>query len=290
MKKWSISFFFLFFIYIFNISGISYAATVGNPLDLDVPKRSALLREEAIGEALDEYEQVVKIKASLDLEMVFSKDLDSSTEIEKAEIEGQWAMAKFGITLFNRIEPYVKLGISNLEAKWKQNSTHDIRVQTDSGLAWGVGIKGIIWEFDNFWDIRITGDAQYRTTEPDVNETSANSVGISDTGADFKIEEWQASILLSKKFELPLKLQSVYIVPYTGMTICDSIVDIKFRDANETGAYTTDYNIFEANNDSIYGFVLGCDILPTLTSSFMYSMELRLLDETALTLGGTMKF
>ena len=38
----------------------SFAATVGNPLDLDIPERSAILREQAVNQAMDEYEQPPK--------------------------------------------------------------------------------------------------------------------------------------------------------------------------------------------------------------------------------------
>jgi len=43
---------------------------VGNPLDLDLPPRSAALREDAMDRALDDYEQVFNIKAAADLEFL----------------------------------------------------------------------------------------------------------------------------------------------------------------------------------------------------------------------------
>lgn len=274
--------FLLIFGAIFNTGVLAFAATVGNPLDLDIPGHSAILRQEAMDEALDEYEQIVKIKAALDLEFVFDKDLDCTG----AEMKGQWFMFKVGTTIFNRVEPYIKLGTSNLQVKWKQ-STQEIEVEADSGFALGGGVKGVIWDFEDFWDIRLTGDLQYRTTEPDVSEISLDGSTINDSGADFKIDEWQVALVLSKKFELPLKWQNVYIVPYTGVTISDSNVDVKFTDPNNP---TADYTLSDANNESIYGFVLGCDIMPSLRDSFIYSMELRFVNEFALTLGGAMKF
>ncbi|MFC1623720.1 hypothetical protein ACFL28_00150 [Candidatus Omnitrophota bacterium] len=269
-----------------------FAATVGNPLDLDIPSRSFILRQDVIDETLDEYEKTVKIKAALDTEIIFDRDLNTRTQLATgqmsgAELEGMWYMLKLGTTFFNRIEPYIKVGTSNLEVKWKQG-TEEIVVEADYGFAWGGGIKGIIWEFDD-WGIRLTGDAQYRTSEPDVKDVSrgGGDITVSDIGADFRIEEWQAALVLSKKFELPLKWQSIYLVPYTGMTVSDSTVDVEFTDPNAPG---TVYSLFDANNDELYGFLMGCDIMSSLKSSFVYSVEARLANEVALTLGGAMKF
>ena len=269
---------------IFVIRDFSYAATVGNSLDLDLPPRSALLREEVIEDAMDEYEQIIKIKAALDLEFIFDKDLHASFEMQGAEIKGQWQMFKLGTTIFNRVEPYIKIGTSELEVEWSQGA-RTIEVDADPGFAWGAGVKGVIWEFEDL-GLRLTGDAQYRTTEPDVGDISLASSSVVDTGADFNIKEWQVSFLLSKKFELPLKWQSIYIVPYTGLSMSDSTVDVSFVNAGDVA----DYSLFDASNDELYGFILGCDIMPSLSSSFAYSMEVRLLSETSLTLGGAMKF
>lgn len=284
MKKACILLLILIIASIFVIGDFSYAATVGNSLDLDLPPRSALLREEVIEDAMDEYEQIIKIKAALDLEFIFDKDLHTSYEMQGAEIKGQWHMFKLGTTIFNRVEPYIKIGTSELEVEWNQGP-RNIEVEADSGFAWGAGIKGVIWEFEDL-GLRLTGDAQYRTTEPDVGDISVSSTSVTDTGADFKIKEWQASLLVSRKFEVPLKWQSIYIVPYTGLSISDSTVDVSFVRAGDAA----DYSLFDANNDELYGFILGCDIMPSLSSSLAYSMEVRLLSETSLTLGGAMKF
>ena len=62
---------------------------------------------------------------------------------------------------------------------------------------------------------------------------------------------------------------------------------ISFKNPDDT---TQDWTLYDANNDSMFGFFLGCDIMPTLSSSFIYSIEVRLINEMALTLGGAMKF
>jgi hypothetical protein len=158
-----------------------------------------------------------------------------------------------------------------------------MEVDAKESLAWGGGLKANIFEFQG---IRLTGDAQYRTTDSDVSTISINQTSVNDSGK-FVVDEWQAGLFLSKKFEIPLKMQSIYAVPYTGLVYADSNVDVSFSNPNNP---TGDYSLFDANNKKSYGFVLGCDIVPSLRSAFIYSIELRLVDEVALSLGGNMKF
>jgi len=285
MKKAYILFFLLVSIFLIDSRKEGFTATTGNPLDLDVPKQSAILRQDVIDDTLDECEQKVKIKSSLDIEFVLDKDLNTNPDITGAEMEGRWVMVKLGTTLFNRVEPYIKIGNSNLELRWKQGS-QEIKVDSGAGFAWGAGLKGIICEFEDS-GIRLTGDVQYRTTEPDVDKCSIDKNAVKDTGADFDVYELQASLVLSKKLEIPLKWQSIYMVPYIGATFSDSTIDAKFRDPNNPQA---DYTLFNANNQKRGGLVIGCDIVPSLKSAFIYSIEARLFNETALSLGGAMKF
>ncbi|MBU1146740.1 MAG: hypothetical protein KKD11_00100 [Candidatus Omnitrophica bacterium] len=271
---------------IFVSSGLVFAATVGNSLDLDVPNVSAILKQTAVDQALDDYEQMIKIKASLDMEFLFDKDLNGPNEVAGAELKGEWNMVKLGVTIFDRVEPYIKIGAARLDAKWRQNSAWDIEVASDQGFAWGGGIKGIIWDFDD-QGLRLTGDVQCRIADLDASDIERGGVSITDTGADFKVEEWQAAIALSKKYELPLKWQNIYLVPYTGLTFSDSTVDVSFKNPDDPAQ---DWTLYDANNESMFGFFLGCDIMPTISSSFIYSIEVRLVNEMALTLGGAMKF
>jgi len=274
------------FVLTFLLISAVHAATVGNPADLDLPPRSAMLRQQAVDQSLDEYEETVKVKAAMDIELLFDKDLNTTSEVSSAEMKGEYYMLKLATTLFNRVEPYIKVGSSNLEVTWRQGP-QDLLVETDPGLAWGGGVKAVLWEFEDL-GLRLTGDAQYRYTEPDVNHCSIDGVGRNTQGSTFEIEEWQASLLVSKKLEIPLRWgNSVYLAPYTGVTFSDSNVDVKIIDQTNPAA---DYTLFKANNDSVFGFVGGLDILPSLKSSYVYNIEVRLGNETALSLGGAMKF
>ena len=299
MKKSFILLLYVIWVIFIMTGEMAFAATVGNPIDIDIPSRSILLRQQIIDETLDEYEESVVVKTGVDFEVVFNKDLKAPAEVRLGklnapEMEGQWNMAKLGITLFNRVEPYVKLGTSRLEVKWSQgngsvtDAVDVIEVETDYGFAWGWGIKGVLFELDDL-GLRLTGDAQYRAADLDVDDISRAGSGIStsNAGAEFDVEEWQFSIALSKKFQLPLRWQDIYIVPYTGLTLSDSVVDVSFRD---TGPPSELLSLFDAGNDSKLGMFLGLDILTDLKSAFLFNIEARFLNEYALSLGATTKF
>ncbi len=59
MKKRCLCLFLILTILIYR--GLAFASTVGNPLDLDLPPRSAALREDAMDRALDDLRKVCKI-------------------------------------------------------------------------------------------------------------------------------------------------------------------------------------------------------------------------------------
>lgn len=269
------------FVLILGISGSCFAATVGNPLDIDLPENSAYLRAHIIKQTLDEYEKVA-VKGGLEIELIFNKDLKGSeAEVKNAELEGQYYMVKLSTTLYNRIEPYIKVGTSDLEVKWDYG-TNNVKVEADTGLAWGFGAKAILYELKDY-GIRLTLDAQYRTTDPGVDRAKLNGSAVTATQTRFEVKELQASLLASKKYIFPVGLKDVYFVPYAGVTYSDSEVDVSF---NSSGLY----DLYIAGNDNNIGMVLGVDILPSLLSSFLFCLELRLINETALTIGGSIKF
>lgn len=277
MQKISIA----IFVLIFGFSGTCLAATVGNPLDIDLPENSAYLRSHVIKQTLDEYEKVA-VKGGLDIELIFNKDLKGSeAEVENAELEGQYYMVKLSTNLYNKIEPYIKIGTSVLEVKWDYGADK-VKVEASSGLAWGIGAKALLYEFKNY-GIRLTLDAQYRNTDPGVDKAKVNGAAVSATSTRFEVKEWQASLLASKKFIVPIGLKDVYFVPYGGLTYSDSEVDVSFTSGGL-------YDLYYAGNDNNIGIVLGVDVLPSLLSSFLFCLELRLINETALTIGGSVKF
>lgn len=267
-------------------TGTSFALTVGGQADMSVPEASFFSKERAVEDTLDSYESEVKMKTSFDVEFIFNKRLATSSEDTNAKIEGQNVNLKFSMNYSNVLEPYVKIGTSNLRVKWEQNGKNVI-VDAKPGLVLGGGLKAKLWQFPTT-GIKLTLDGQYKDTQLDFDtaKIGGSTSTASATNETFYIKEWQISLLASKKFIFPMGIQDCYTVPYMGVTYSDSDVNVHFTQSTSGLLYSTYY----ASNKDVLGLVFGCDIIPSLSSWYLYSFELRLINETAFTLSGTMKF
>ncbi|MFH1854190.1 MAG: hypothetical protein ABH815_02635 [Candidatus Omnitrophota bacterium] len=270
----------LFFIcFVLAITQPCLAATVGGP-DISIPEESLYLKQKAVDEALDIYEYNMNIKASIDMEFITEKKLHASSEVTQAKIEGQNFVLKVSNNFNNVFEPYIKLGTCTLKISWNQND-ESVSVETEPGLVFGGGVKAKLWESENY-KIKLTLDGQYRKIKAGVDKISIASA----VDENFEIDEWQLSLLASKKYVLPLGLSDYYIVPYGGLIFTRTDVDVSFTQST-TGLLYSTYN---ANSKSEIGIVMGLDMMPSLSSWYLINFELRLVNETAFTLGGTLKF
>lgn len=296
MKKLIMTLLFLGF------AATSLAATVGSP-ELNIPAEPGYSsQEEEDPFKADPYllyleqkqkkeghyidKDILNLKTSLEMEFISERKLSTSSEVTNAKMEGQVYMFKIANNIQNIFEPYVKLGLSELKVKWTQNS-NSVSVETNSGFVWGAGVKAKIWELKDY-KVKLTLDGQYRKYDLDINESrlGGSSSIASAKNEVFEIEEWQTSLLVSKKLVLPVGTKDYYIAPYTGLTFSSINVDVYFQQST-SGA---DYSTYHANDKDQVGVVLGCDIMQSRSSRSSLNLEVRLRNETAFTLGGTMRF
>ena len=272
-------------LFILSISASALAATVGSP-EITIPEQSLYLKQEAVNKALDRTEFNMNIKASMEIEFIIKRKLASADDVSDVELEGSSIMFKFSNNFYDIIEPYIKIGSSSFKVKWDQHDS-DIEIETDPGFIWGMGAKAKLHEFKDY-GVKLTLDVQCRDIDLDVDK---GKIGGSTTTASaidglFKIKEWQTTLLASKKYIFPMGANDYYIVPYGGMTYSFLNVDASFTQST-TGAL---YSTYDASDENVFGIVLGCDIMPFFLSYYLLNFELRLMNETALTLGGTVKF
>ena len=267
-------------------AGTSFAATVGGEVDMTTPETSFFSKTRAVGEALDFYESEVSMKAGFGVEFIASKKLHTASDVTSAEIEGQNLDFKFSANYKGAIEPYMKIGTSNLKVKWAQNS-QNIVVEAQPGLVLGGGLKAKLWEFPAT-GMKLTLDGQYKDTQLDFDKAKIDGSAstAAATSETFEIREWQISLIASKKIIFPMGMQDCYAVPYIGLTYLDSDVNVHFTQSG-TGILYSTYN---ASSKEPAGIVMGFDVMPSLLNCYLLSFELRLINETAFTLSGTMKF
>ncbi|MBU0758887.1 MAG: outer membrane beta-barrel protein [Candidatus Omnitrophica bacterium] len=270
----------LFFIcLVLTITTPCLAATVGGP-DISIPEGSMCLKDKTVKQTLDRYDYNMNIKAGLDTEFITSRKLNTSSEVTNAKIEGQNVVFKLSTNFGDLFEPYIKVGTCNLKLKWNQ-SGNGVTVETEPGLVWGGGAKIKVWESDRY-KIKLTLDAQYRKIDAGVDRISVSSA----QDDNFEIGEMQISLLASKKYVFPLGLRDYYIVPYGGLTYYRTDVDVSFTQSTTGSLYST----YNASDKREIGIVMGLDIMPSLLSWYLFNFEMRLVNETAFTLGGTLKF
>lgn len=258
----------------------AFAATVRSP-ELGLPKESLLLKEDAVNSVLDSFEKNFNVKGSFDIEFLFKKKLDGPSEISNAEMDGQNYMFTVSNSFSDVLEPYLKLGTSSLDVSWN-TAGHSIAVEAGSGLTWVAGVKTTVCDYG----IKLSLDAQYRETDLDANTMTLDGSTANLVNENFKIKEFQLSLIGSKKLILPVGLKDYYVVPYGGVTFSSVDADVSFED-NATGGL---YSLYNANGANSFGVVIGCDVMPSLLSYYLLNFELRLLNEAAISLGGTIKF
>ena len=273
------------FITVLFIPSLAMAAAVGGP-ELSIPEDSMFLKEKAISETLDRHEYMSNIKTGLDIEIVSKRELASApADVSSAEMEGHNFMLKFSNNFHDVIEPYIKIGTSTMEVDWVQYG-NDVKVESETGFSWGAGVKAKLWDFQD-WGVKLTLDAQYRHTNLDFDKAKVG--GSTSTAAarseNFEINEWQVSLLGSKKLIIPMGKNDYYVVPYGGLTYSMLNADICF-----TSTSNRLYSIYDASDENEFGLVAGFDIMPFYLSHYLLNFELRLINEYAFSLGGTIKF
>jgi opacity protein-like surface antigen len=254
---------------------------------MELPEGTLYSRNQAISNALDIYEYNMNIKGTVDIEIVTEREIDSvDPDTSAAKLEGYSAMVKLSNNFHNVLEPYIKIGSSSYEVKWRQHNK-DVTVESQPGLTWGVGTKVKLWEFENI-ATKLTLDVQHRESDLDVDTAQLNGSATTASAASKKLEikDLQLTLLASKKITMYGATQDYFIVPYAGMTFTDADINVKFTQTT-TGALYSTYN---ASNKNKLGAVLGFDIMPSLLSWYLLSLELRLVNETAFTLSGTVRF
>ncbi|MCX5716510.1 MAG: hypothetical protein NTV07_06660 [Candidatus Omnitrophica bacterium] len=268
---------------ILAIPSIAFAAGVGSPASPDSPKGPGVFSLKQ-SKNLD-------IKVGGDIDLLFGRDIKGNgTSVSGAKItSGQWYMGKISCTLFNRFSPYVELGTARLKAKWTENG-QDVKLESDTNFAWGLGGKFLIWDFQKP-KIKLITDGLYRASELDAEKGTAGGSSINnlDKSKSFAmLREWQIALIAAGEFDVTGgKSEEVLgvstILPYAGIKYSD--ISGRFKLEQSTGNF---YNPGKIKSDRNVGIVFGCDFVGP--NSVSLNLEGRLIDEEAFTGGLTVLF
>jgi len=258
------------------VSSNCFAAPVGNTSDPKVPYGPGISNMQASGFGA--------LKLGIDVDCIFERKLDGDEAVTEADLEGQMYLLRLGYTIADRIEPYLKLGVSHLKTGWTQNST-DIRARGENALAVGFGAKALLFEIPEH-KVRFTLDGQYLYTDSDIEEAGVGVLGRTVSSTEFKITQWQFTAVVSKEFVLNSNGSNsadLYsLIPYIGIGFIDSENEVEFTYSG------TEYSMDATGNENKFLLITGCDL--TSPENIALSLEGRWVGETAVSTGCTLKF
>lgn len=253
-----------------------FAATAGNTSDPKVPYGPGIANMQASG--------MGPFKVSFDTEWVFDKDLKDKDAVTDSESEGEWHLFRIGYTFADRVEPYVKLGMSRIKTSWTERSRR-IKVKGEKGFAAGIGGKVLVYEMPEH-KIRLSLDGHYLYTNPDIDKATVDLPNRAVNATEFDVKEWQITGIISMEFPLSYNRRdpaAIYsLIPYLGFAYADSDTNSKFEYSGLT------YDLNGAGNDSKFLFITGCDIVAPENASL--NIEGKWVGETSGSAGCTLKF
>lgn len=268
------------FILILSISSLGLAGTVGNSATTSDPKGSGIFSMRQ--------NKNFSVKSGVDFEILFDKDIKASDGSNTELTSGEWYMAKVSCLMFNRVEPYIKLGMAHMKARWTEAGT-TVKLESDTNFAWALGSKFLIWDFKQP-NLKIIGDGFYRMADLEGEEGYYGSTKI-DMDANksrFLIREWQIALLAATEIDVASPGNEGFlgvstIIPYAGVKYSD--MNGRLRLSWTSGNYNNPGKFDAADN---FGIFAGCDFVGP--DSVSLNLEGRFLDETAITTGLSVLF
>ena len=257
------------------------AGTVGNPASVDTLKGPGVFNLKG--------SKNIPIETGVDVEILFNRDIKCAKS-ESAKFDGgQWYMAKIGYKMFDRIEPYVKLGVARLETKYTatEMSSKEVKLESDTGFAWGAGAKVLLWDFQQP-KIKLISDGFYRVADLDVDKAKLDGATVSNmdkSRSKFFMTEWQIALLASTEIDMANSDMGISkVVPYGGIKY--SNVSGQLKMITTAGS---EYRTGPIESKDKVGVIIGTDLVGK-NDSFSLNLEGRFVDETAMTVGLSMLF
>jgi len=245
----------------------AYAAPVGNIATPSTLKKGIIYKDEGGKFA---------VIAGGEVDLTWDQNLKRQND----DTEYYLYAGKIGVLIMDRFMPYAILGAAEAKKQTFDINGTKIKWDTNYDFVWGVGGTAMLYETKlegmGNGTLRIGVDGKYRQSHLKVDKISLDGVEQVDsavTQAKYELEQWQVALAVSYQIE--------QIIPYVG---------VKYSDATGEAVTTISgiqyKNDFE-NKDNV-GIFVGGDIL--INDTFTANIEGRFIDETALSLGATLRF
>ncbi len=254
--------------FILSVSA-AYAAPVGNIAAPSILKKGLVMKDEK-----SDWGIIADANTDLTWDMNLKRQ-DNDTEY-------YFYGSKIGLLLMNRFIPYAVLGGGEAKKQTFKINSDKVRWQTDFDFVWAVGGTALIYSTEpgqvGEGILSFGADGSYRQSHLKLDSVVLNGVSHKKdapemTSAKYELEQWQIALEVAYEYK--------QIVPYVGAKYSDAT-----GEATATISGSSFKNDFE-NEDNV-GIFVGSDIL--INDSMTLNVEGRFIDETALSLAGTVRF
>ena len=258
----------------FIVFHAAFAETVGNPIDINIPSGKGIYSAEM--------SDFITINVGFDAETLIEQKFkyDSAFTLEAPELSGQYYMGRLSCTLFNRVQPYVKFGYSDLQMKWS-DANGTVKVDGGSDFAWALGVKAYLWEFEGL-GLKVFSTASYMATEPSKVRVSTRVGSGGITEKMFKVFQKQVTAGLSREFKIGSDYEKISLVPYAGIAWSDTTARVRVTQNGNV------MNSGAGDQENNFGVFFGTEFL--FMDNLSLNVEGRLIDQTAASVGFTALF
>lgn len=232
-----------------------YALYHGNPALPKYPEEGFFLAKEA----------KLGVRVGYEGDFVWNRRLNR--EMHKFEILENFATVT--VTAWERLDLYASGGSFSAEMR-KQRKLNRLELESHSVGAWKTGARGIIYEYGETF---LTAEASYLQSRPQLKEVVLNGTPLERKGARLFYREVGASLGVAHKVDI--------FIPYIG-------VEGSYAWAKLSHLDSLAKRHINAHSRYPAGLFLGCGFSPG--TRVIVNVEVRLVDEQAITLSGDLKF
>ena len=221
----------------------------------------------------------ITLKAGYEWDDVFNQrlTLKKNQDYLNRKVRQYHTTSQFGtVTLgFNdRVEFYGAMGAMTARSQFHPYSSGTIKYHTDSSFAWDIGGRAIL----AYWgDTQLGVDAKHIQFNPTIKSMTLQHHSLHPHKVSYQYRQWQIGLGASHRFGL--------VVPYLGVNY--SHVHLKFHNLKTLGGVFPDSHVTMKNRFP-FGLFMGCGF--SLVRALDLNAELRLIDETAVTISGDIRF
>ncbi len=177
------------------------------------------------------------------------------------------------LDFFDRVDVYGSLGAMRIEALQRPMEGFKNEYETGCRFTWGIGGTALVYQFGNGTAIGI--DGKYQRATPNLDWIGVNGFAFGElSGAQIQYSEWQIGLGLSYPIDM--------FVPYISLKYSNAKADFSSIPPGLLPATN-----FDAKSRYNFGLALGTTI--TSRRFFSLNVEVRVIDEEAISIAGTIK-